>query len=141
VYSSFQFFSEGISFQLAKKPLIRKWLNQVVRSEKKNAGTVNFIFCDDDFLLRLNKQYLKHNTFTDIITFPYEDIQKTVSGDIYISITRISENSTKFHQTFNQELSRVMVHGVLHLLGYHDKTKAEKTEMKAKEDQYLSYLS
>ena len=135
-----QFYSEGISFQLKEKPKIRKWLKGVILNEERKLGAISFIFCGDDFLLNLNKTYLKHQTYTDIITFPYVEQPKTVSGDIFISIKRVTENAIKFDQSFEQELSRVMVHGVLHLVGYNDKTKTEKLEMVAKEDHYLSVI-
>jgi len=138
VNSRIQFFSEGISFQLKDRPKIQKWLKGVILSEKTKIGAINFIFCSDDLLLKLNKTYLKHQTYTDIITFPYAEQPKTAAGDIFISIERVMENAGKYTQTFDQELSRVMVHGVLHLIGYNDKTKSEKLEMVAKEDQYIS---
>ena len=132
-----QFFSEGISFQLQKKPRIRKWLKDVILNEKRKVGTINVVFCNDELLLKLNKTYLKHKTYTDILTFPCLEKTKAISGDIFISIIRIQENSRKFDQTFDQELCRVMVHGILHLIGYNDKTKSQKIEMSAKEDHYL----
>lgn len=132
-----QFFSEGIPFTLKNRSTIRKWLNGVIRSEDKKPWYINFIFCRDDYLLELNKTYLNHSTLTDIITFPYNDNPEIVSGDIYISIERVRENATKYRQEFNQELKRVMVHGVLHLIGYSDKGKKKKAQMTAKEDFYL----
>jgi probable rRNA maturation factor len=133
-----QFFSEGIPFTLKNRSAVRKWLNDVIRSEDKKPWYINFIFCRDDYLLELNKTYLNHSTLTDIITFPYNDNPETVSGDIYISIERVRENATKYRQEFNQELKRVMVHGVLHLIGYSDKRKKEKAQMTAKEDFHLN---
>ena len=138
--SRIQFFSDGISFQLKKKPKIRKWLKEVILNEKTKTGTINFIFCSDDFLFNLNKTFLNHQTYTDILTFPFEAPPKTASGDIFISIIRVTENAIKYNQTFEQELYRVMVHGVLHLIGYNDKTKSEKVKMGAKEDHYLSTI-
>ena len=138
--SRINFFSDGISFQLKEELKIRKWINQVIVSENNKAGTINFIFCSDEFLLNLNKTYLKHNTYTDILTFPYSEEPKVVSGDIFISIKRVTENAKKYSQTFDQELCRILVHGILHLIGYNDKTKPDKLVMVAKEDQYLSEI-
>ena len=135
--SPFQFFSEGISFTLKNKTGIRKWLNLVIREEKKKPWYINFIFCSDGYLLELNKTYLQHDTLTDILTFPYQDDTVTISGDIFISIERVKENAAKFRQDFENELRRVMVHGVLHLSGYSDHGKKNKEIMTGMEDQYL----
>ena len=132
-----QFFSEGISFTLKDKTGIRKWLNSVIREEQKIPWYINFIFCGDEYLFELNKTYLKHQTLTDILTFPYEQDADEISGDIFISIDRVIENASEFDQEFNQELKRVIVHGVLHLIGYSDGGKNKKL-MTAKEDYYLS---
>lgn len=135
--SPIQFFSEGISFTLKNKTGIRKWLNQVISEEQKGPWYINFIFCNDEYLFELNKTYLKHQTFTDILTFPYEHETDEISGDVFISIDRVIENAAEFHQEFDQELKRVIVHGVLHLIGYSDEGKNKKS-MTAKEDYYLS---
>ncbi|MCX6244542.1 MAG: rRNA maturation RNase YbeY [Bacteroidetes bacterium] len=132
-----QFFSEDIRFTLKNRSVIRKWLTTVIRAENKNPWYVNFIFCSDEYLFELNKTYLHHLTLTDIITFPYNDDPETVSGDIFISIERVRENAKEFKQEFDRELKRVMVHGVLHLIGYSDKGKKHKEAMTAKEDHYL----
>ena len=133
-----QFFSEGILFTLKNKPGIRKWLNAVVREEKKKPWYINFIFCSDEYLLELNRTYLKHETLTDILTFPYqEDDTNTISGDIFISIDRVKENAAEFRQDFQKELQRVMVHGVLHLIGYSDQGKKKKEFMTERENHYL----
>ena len=134
------FFSEGTSFLLNGKPKIRKWLREVILLEKKQPGTINIIFCTDEYLLGLNTLYLKHSTLTDILTFPGSDDPVSVEGDIYISIPRVTENAQKFSPSFDNELSRAMVHEILHLLGYKDKTKAERLEMTAKENHYLTAL-
>jgi probable rRNA maturation factor len=133
-----QFFSEDIPFVLKNKAGCRKWLNSVIREEKKISGDINFIFCSDEYLLDLNKTYLRHDTLTDILTFPYTDDQETLSGDIFISIERVKENATRFCQDFNEELKRVMVHGLLHLIGYSDHGKKEKAIMTKREDHYLN---
>lgn len=107
----------------------------VVRKEKEKVGDINFIFCGDKFLYLLNKKFLRHNSLTDIITFQYPS--KSLTGEIYISIPRVRENAKKYGVTFEGELHRVMIHGVLHLCGYKDRKKTDKKEMRAKEDFYL----
>jgi len=137
VSSPIQFFSEGIPFTLKNKTEIRKWLNVVIREEKKKPWYINFIFCSDDYLLELNRTYLQHETLTDILTFPYQDDTDTISGDIFISIERVKENADEFRQDFEKELQRVMIHGVLHLIGYSDQGKKNKKIMTEREDYYL----
>jgi rRNA maturation RNase YbeY len=132
-----QFFSEGIPFTLKNKAKIRNWLNSVIREEKKNPWYTNFIFCSDDYLLELNRTYLHQETLTDILTFPYQDDKDTISGDIFISIDRVKDNAEEFRQDFEKELQRVMVHGVLHLIGYSDQGKTKKKIMREREDYYL----
>jgi|DewCreStandDraft_4_1066084.scaffolds.fasta_scaffold34279_2 rRNA maturation RNase YbeY len=135
------FYSEQYAKIIKNKTLLKKWIKELIVSENKIPGNITFIFTDDDYLSELNKQYLKHNTLTDIITFDYTAENKgKISGDIFISITRVEENAVKFKVPFNQELNRVMAHGVLHLIGYRDKTKAEKQLMRQKEDNSLSLL-
>jgi rRNA maturation RNase YbeY len=131
-----KFFTEETKFQLKKRILIRKWITNTVIQENHLLGAINFIFTSDDFLLEFNKQYLSHNYFTDIITFNYCE-GNIVNGDIYISVDTVKNNSTLFNVTFIEELHRVMIHGVLHLIGYNDKTDKEKEEMREKENQYL----
>jgi probable rRNA maturation factor len=115
----------------------KKWLNQVISNEAKEEGDITYIFCDDDYLLEKNIRFLNHNTLTDVITFDYCE-EKSVSGDIFISIERVKENSEIFKVDFLTELNRVMVHGLLHLLGYKDKTEKESNLMRKKENYYLS---
>ena len=134
------FFHAETSFKLAKSKNIAKWIEHSILSEKKELGEINFIFCDDDYLLKMNQTYLQHNTFTDVITFDYVE-GKVIAGDIFISIERVKENAEKENTTFNMELSRVMIHGILHLIGYKDKTAAEAKQIRAKEDFYLTLLS
>ena len=114
-----------------------EWLKEVIAAENKKLGEIVFIFCNDTYLLEKNIQFLKHDTLTDVITFDYCEEDK-ISGDIFISIDRIEENSGIFEITFLSELDRVMVHGLLHLLGYKDKTKKDALIMNAKEEIYLS---
>jgi len=115
----------------------KKWLNQVISNEAKREGDITYIFCDDDYLLEKNIRFLNHNTLTDVITFDYCE-GNSVSGDIFISIERVKENSEVFKVDFLTELNRVMVHGLLHLLGYKDKTERESNLMRKKENYYLS---
>jgi rRNA maturation RNase YbeY len=143
VSHAIQFFSEGIPFILKDKAGIRKWLTLVIREERKKPWYINFIFCSDDYLFELNKTYLKHETFTDVLTFSYAEDNSIISGDIFISINRVKENAFDFDQDFDTELKRVMIHGILHLIGYKDHGKKEKKIMTEREDHYLSknYLS
>lgn len=126
-----------IGFNLGNKIKIRNWIKSIITSEGKVAGDVTFVFCSDDYLGALNEKYLKHNSFTDIITFDYSEKAK-LSGDICISIERIQENAIHFETSFDKELARVMAHGVLHLSGYKDKTQDHKKVMRGKEDFYLA---
>jgi len=136
------FNNEDIAFTLKNKTILKKWISSVIQQKKRKPGDINFIFCSDDFLLEVNKKYLNHNTLTDIITFDYskEDPKQAISGDIFISIDRIKENAKKFSKTYENELHRVMIHGVLHLLGYTDKTKSSKAEMTRQEDACLKLI-
>ena len=109
--------------------------------EGLTTGELNFIFCNDQYLLEINQQYLNHNTYTDIITFNHSDDKGTIEGDIFISLDRVAENSSTLDIPFELELHRVMIHGVLHLVGYSDKTTPQKNEMRKKEDESLSLLT
>ena len=120
------------------KGRVRLWLKDVIKEEDKELGCVNFIYCSDEYLLGLNKSYLKHNSLTDVITFNFSENKKTIEGDVYISIERVQENSKAFSETFKSELLRTMVHGVLHLIGYDDKKKNDKKLMVEKENYFLS---
>jgi|SRR5690606_557727 len=133
-----QFFNEEIQFTLKNKMHLRKWVTDTLESENFELGELNFIFCSDTYLLKINQEYLNHNTFTDIITFDNSEENKEISGDIFISIDRVIENANSLSIDFNDELHRVMIHGVLHLMGYPDKKKEEKYLMTAKEDHYLA---
>lgn len=130
------FSSEEIEFELANEAETAGWLQKIIEQEGKSLRLLNFIFCPDDYLLRLNLEYLQHDTLTDIITFPYAD-PPIVEGDIFISIDRVRENAPAFNATFGQELHRVMAHGVLHLCGYGDKTADQQKQMRQKEDEAL----
>lgn len=138
--SSIHFHSEEVDFHLVNEKKTIKWIKDSIKNETKNVGEISYIFCTDEYLHKMNLEYLNHDTFTDIITFDYTE-ENIVSGDIFISIDRIKENATKFKTVFENELSRVIIHGVLHLMGYKDKSAQEKEQMRSKEDFYLTLLS
>jgi len=137
------FHNQDSTFNLKNKKKVKAWIVSTIEFKKRKAGDINFIFCSDEYLLSINLQYLKHNTYTDIITFDYSkgDAQLPISGDIFISIDRVKENAISFSKTFDEELSRIMIHGVLHLLGYKDKTKEAKAEMTKQENACLKKLA
>lgn len=136
--SAIHFFTEEVSYQLRKKTLLRQWISDTIKSEGYSLQELTFILCSDEYLLRINQQYLNHDDYTDVITFDNSDEAKTIQGDIFISIDRIKENAGRYHIPAARELARVMIHGTLHLLGYKDKTKAAKAIMTEKEDYYLA---
>jgi len=133
------FFNENVKFDLKEKRKYKNWINQAITNENKIPGDINFIFTSDNFLLEINKKHLSHNYFTDIITFNYCS-ENLVSGDIYISLDTVKNNSHLFNVTYYEELSRVIIHGILHLLGFNDSNDKEKVEMREKEDYYLAIL-
>lgn len=133
-----QFFSEGCEFRPPYPSKIKNWLKEVILTEGFELGDLNFIFCSDEVLLQMNQQYLNHDTFTDIITFDTSEEEGDLSGDIFISVDRVKENGEKFDTGFTDELHRVMAHGVLHLIGYGDKTPKQKKVMREKEAASLS---
>ncbi len=131
------FFNNETFFTLKDEHEIVSWVKKCIQDESKEHGEINFIFCDDSYLLEINIKYLNHNTLTDIITFDYT-LDDLVGGDVFISIDRVKENAADYKVSFKDELHRVIVHGILHLCGYKDKTTDEKKQMRAKEDYYLS---
>ncbi len=131
------FSSEETTFKLQDEGKVTIWLRKIIEQESRVLRLLNFIFCSDDYLHRLNLEYLHHDTLTDVITFPYADPPE-IEGDIFISIDRVQENALEFSVSFGQELLRVMVHGLFHLCGYGDKTKEEELLMRKKEDEALS---
>lgn len=134
------FYSEEVEFDLNNPEETIQWVEQVTQKEGYKMGNLAYIFCSDEYLLKLNKEHLNHDTYTDIITFNYcED--KLLNADIFISIDRVKENANEFEVSFENELNRVMIHGVLHLVGYNDKTQEQQKEMTSKEDFYLSLRS
>jgi len=140
VETQISFYLEDTSYYLRSKKNIRKWITQVILSEGKKTGVINFVICSDKYLLELNQEYLNHNTYTDTITFDYSEDDKAIIGDVFISIDRIKENAKSYSQKLSTELHRVMCHGVLHLLGFADKTEKQSLQMRDKEDYYLSLL-
>lgn len=124
-------------FSLDDEPQISDWVQFTLDSEEMELGELNYIFCDDDYLHKINVKTLNHNTLTDIISFDYTQ-GVVVSGDVYISYERVKENSEELNLSFKDELHRVMIHGVLHYCGYKDKLEEDKMMMRAKEDYYLS---
>jgi len=133
-------FNYETEFSLDNEVELSSWISNVISSEGFNEEEINYIFCDDAYLHKLNVEFLKHDTLTDIISFDYS-IGKILQGDVFISIERVSENAEEFNVSFREELHRVMVHGVLHYCGYKDKTLEEKTLMRSKENHYLNQLA
>ena len=135
-----QFFSEQTDFNLPKQSDVSDWISLCISKKGKKTGSLNFIFCTDEYLLTLNKEYLNHDTYTDVITFNYVE-GETVSGDIFISIDRVEENASDLNIDFKHELHRVIIHGVLHLIGYSDKSPEEAQEIRGQEDFCLTLRS
>lgn len=133
-----QFFAEDISFKLKNKRAVKNWLTDAIKAEGFILKELSYIFCSDVYLLQVNRQFLNHDYFTDIITFDNSAGDGLIVGDIFISIDRVRENAGKFKVPFPDELHRVIIHGVLHLVGYNDKTAEDKEKMTLKEDFYLT---
>lgn len=127
-------FNYELDFEIPNEQLYFDWISNVIKSENKSEGEINYIFCDDDYLVEINKQYLDHDTLTDIISFDYT-IGNEINGDIYVSIERVKENAVDFNVNFDDELKRVLIHGILHYCGYKDKTESDELLMRAKEDE------
>ncbi len=136
--SLINFYSEDIQYRLRNKKLINKWLLSAIESESGQVEEISFIFTSDNFLINLNTEYLSHDTFTDIITFQYNEEGDKLHSDVFVSIERVKDNAKLFNQSILNELHRMLIHGVLHLLGYDDKNKTSKQLMTTKEDYYLS---
>ncbi|WP_144281281.1 rRNA maturation RNase YbeY [Chryseobacterium echinoideorum] len=133
-----QYFYENITASVDQKYIT--WLQNIILSEQKKIGEIHYIFCDDDYLLKVNQDYLQHDYYTDIITFDYVK-GKTISGEIFVSLQRISDNASTLFKDYEEELRRVLAHGILHLCGYKDKSEEEEIEMRNKEDYYLNTYS
>ena len=136
--AAINFFTQSLPFKLSQPRKTSSWIKSAIESERFILKGLNYIFCSDQELLELNRTYLRHDTYTDIITFDNSEANAQVEGEIYISIERVRENASDLQIPFEQELRRVMIHGVLHLMGYRDKSSAQKAQMREKEDAYLS---
>lgn len=135
---SVNFFQEEISFDLPNRDTIAKWIQRIITAENCKLHELNYIFCSDDYLYKMNVEHLDHDTLTDIITFDNSETSQEIEGDIFISIDRVRDNAADLGLAFEDELHRVMIHGVLHLIGYGDKTDEEKMKMRKKEEACLS---
>ncbi len=131
-----EFFTEDTSYDLNKEDEVIQWLKDIIEAEKKGLDAITYIFCSDDYLLSINETYLKHDDYTDIITFPYN--ADPIEGDVFISVERAKENAAKFNVSETEEIHRLLVHGLLHLLGYDDKSPDSKKKMTELEDHYLA---
>ena len=136
--ASINFFSQKPRFKISNPKKVTTWIKNTIKKEGATLISLNYIFCTDEYLHQMNVQFLKHDTLTDIITFNYNPSKTEIEGEIYISIDRVRENAKNFETDFQTELNRVIIHGVLHLIGYNDKNKSQKAIMREKEDTYLS---
>lgn len=134
------FFNEDIEKPALNENLISLWIEQIIKKYNRRVGEINYIFCSDNYLIEINRQYLEHDYYTDIITFDYTE-ENTISGDVFISVDRVIENSLFFKEGFDNELKRVISHGVLHLIGIKDKTEVEKREMRDAEDKCIMLIN
>ncbi|GAA0737134.1 rRNA maturation RNase YbeY [Gaetbulibacter jejuensis] len=132
-------FNYETQFQLSKETIFEQWIKETIQNEGCSLGDINYIFCDDDYLHKINVEFLDHDTLTDIISFDYS-VGKQLHGDIYISVERVEDNAKDFKVDFDVELSRVIIHGILHYCGYKDKTDEDAKVMRAKEEQYMKVL-
>lgn len=130
---------EDCDFDFLDEKMMKEWINRIVQSHKKQLGRINYLFCTDEIIYKTNVKFLDHDTYTDIITFDYVE-GNSVSGDILISVDRVGENAHLFMVPFEKELCRVIIHGVLHLLGFKDKTEEDALQMRAKEEESLAVL-
>ncbi|PIB37009.1 rRNA maturation RNase YbeY [Reichenbachiella sp. 5M10] len=132
------FFYEDTDFTISKEATLQDWIHHCIQNEGYELTSINYIFCSDEYLRQVNIDYLDHDYYTDIITFDNSEEEKHVESDIFISIDRVRENAQQQDTAFETELKRVLIHGVLHLVGYNDKTESQKMEMREKENAYLS---
>lgn len=130
-------FNYETDFQLDNEEAFENWISRVIASESKELGEISYIFCDDEYLHKINVAYLNHDDLTDIISFDYSE-GKILQGDIFISIERVKDNAYEFNVSFEEELKRVMIHGVLHYCGYKDKSEADEKIMRSKEDEKVT---
>lgn len=136
--ASINFFNQDFPFKLPKPRTTTAWIRSVIILEKKKLIQLNYIFCSDQYLQEINQKYLQHKSLTDIITFDNTEVTGAIEGDVFISIERVKENAVDFGTDLQEEVHRVLIHGVLHLVGYSDKSKQGKSRMRKKEDAYLS---
>ncbi|MFD2573677.1 rRNA maturation RNase YbeY [Spirosoma soli] len=132
-----RFFNEDVTYKLPQKQATRQWLKQQAEGEGYAVGDLNYIFCSDQYVLQVNRDYLQHDYYTDIITFDQSEDEGKIEGDIFISVERVADNARQMGASAEQEMRRVLAHGLLHLCGYGDKTDEEVTQMRAKEDKWL----
>ncbi len=137
--SAITFRVESLDFTLEKENKVKNWIRKIAKQEGKKTGTISYVFCSDDYLLAINKQFLNHDFYTDIITFDYSEKLK-IEGELFISIDRVKDNAKTFKQPFEKELMRTIIHGVLHLCGYKDKSPADEKKMRLKENEALKLL-
>lgn len=130
-------FNYEMDFELPNEDQFSQWISRVIQSEDKKEGDINYIFCDDEFILDINQKYLEHDYYTDIISFDYS-VGNELHGDVFISIDRVRENAEDFNVTFEEELNRVIIHGVLHYCGYKDKSDEEALLMRSKEEEKMA---
>jgi rRNA maturation RNase YbeY len=130
-------FNYETEFTLDNEEVISSWISSVIKSENKKEGEISYIFCDDEYLLQINQEHLQHDFYTDIISFDYT-VGNELSGDIFVSVERVQENATDFNVSFDEELKRVLVHGVLHYCGYKDKSEEDELLMRNKEDEKIA---
>lgn len=132
------FYTEDVKYVLKQKKTIRNWIENVIEGSQKELVLINYIFTSDNNLLNINKEFLNHNTYTDIITFDLSSKVHQIEADVFISIDRVRDNARNMHVSVTDELHRVMIHGVLHLLGYNDKSESQKKQMRKLENDYLT---
>ncbi len=135
-----RFFNEDVPYKLPQKQATRQWLKQQAEREEFTVGDLNYIFCSDEHILQVNRDYLQHDYYTDIITFDQSEENGKIEGDIFISVDRVADNARQLGIPAEQEMRRVLAHGLLHLCGYGDKTNEEEIQMRAKEEEWLRYL-
>lgn len=135
--NNISFTDEGVRSKTPPKRALKAWIKEFVHSHSKNVGELAFVFCSDDKILEINRNFLQHDYYTDIITFDYCE-GETISGDVFISVERVKENATSHKAEYKEELLRVIAHGVLHLIGFQDKTPKNKIEMTKNEDLCIS---
>ena len=129
-------FNYELEFQLDNEEQFSKWISKTIQSENKKEGDINYIFCNDEYILEINKQYLNHDYYTDIISFDYS-VGNELHGDLFVSIERVRENATDFNVSFDEELKRVIIHGILHYCGHKDKSNEDELLMREKEDEKI----